>query len=177
MHVANNPFKPDIVSPGRSVYVQPGTNPLSVNFSIETAAARIHGEVVDEAGNQLSDWSVYLARNDQGVLRNVRTYMDGSFDAGILAGELNGQTWRIQAGDGDPMSQTSLMAMRQLPAFQNADSLYRRMAIYSVNSQIEGQSDINGSAPGFPMELVAWNEDTAQIGARADGGTGNFTIE
>ena len=74
------------------------------------------------------------------------------------------------------MSPTTLMAQRQLPALKGSDSLYRPLVIYSVNSQIQGQVKVNGAPPPFPMQIVAWNADTAQIGAWADGGTGNFTL-
>jgi hypothetical protein len=74
------------------------------------------------------------------------------------------------------MSPTTLMAQRQLPVLHGGDSLYRTLVIYSVNSQIQGQVKINGSAPGFPVQLVAGNADTAQISTQSEAGTGNFSI-
>jgi hypothetical protein len=35
---------------------------------------------------------------------------------------------------------------------------------------------VKGYPPGFSVQLVAWNPDTAQATAYADGTTGNFTI-
>jgi hypothetical protein len=69
-----------------------------------------------------------------------------------------------------------MMAQRQLPVLHGGDSLYRKLVIYSCNSQIQGQVRVNGNPPGVPMQIGATSLDTAQSSTFADPGTGNFTI-
>jgi len=175
VRISSNPVKGGVTTPNEYL-VYPGLNPAGNNFTIQAPAAKIAGVVVDEQGNVLPDWQVYLGRGDQGVNRVQSTYLDGSYQIGALGVELNGQTWFIQAGTGDPMSGTTLMAQRQLPVLRGGDSLYRQLVIYSVNSQIQGQLKIHGAGPGGPVQIAAWSADTAEIVAWADGGTGNFNI-
>jgi hypothetical protein len=170
-----NPVKGGVISP-EEYWVYPGFNPSGINFTVEEPAAKIAGVVVDEYGKMLPDWEVFLNRSDGGINRYQSTYLDGSYEIGVLGVELNGQSWFVQAGNGDPMSTTTLMGQSQLPVLHGGDSLYRRLVIYSVNSQIQGQVRIDGSAPGFPVQVGAWNADTAQIVTQADPGTGNFSI-
>jgi hypothetical protein len=50
------------------------------------------------------------------------------------------------------------------------------LTVYSVNSQITGTVRASGYPPGFMVQLLASNADTAQASAYADATTGNFTI-
>jgi len=173
--INDNPVNAGIMTPNEYM-VYPGLNPTGINFTIESPAAKVVGVVFDENGRALPDWMVWLNRNDGGINRSANTYLDGSYQVGVLGVELNGQSWFIQAGNGDQMSPTTMMAQRQLPVLHGGDSLYRSMVVYSVNSQIQGQVRINGVPPGFPVQVGAWNADTAQVSAWADPMTGNFTI-
>ncbi|RPH36402.1 T9SS C-terminal target domain-containing protein [bacterium] len=173
--ISNNPFPASVTSP-EEAWVYPGLNPAGIDFSISLPAAKVVGLVVDEFGHPLPDWQVFLQRGDQGVNRNHNTDLNGYYELGAMLGELNGQSWFIQTGAEDPMSSTTMMAQRQLQVLQNGDSLYRRLTIYSVNSSIQGQLKIDGSAPPFPVQIAAWSSDTAQIFGQAEAGTGNFGI-
>ena len=174
VEILSNPFPAAATSPAET-WVYPGFNPAGINFSIQLPAAKVAGVVVDETGHPLPDWLVFLNRSNGGINRSQNTDLNGYYEVGAMLGELDGQTWFVQAGNGDQMSSTTMMAQRQLPALQYGDSLYRRLIIYSVNSQIQGQVKINGSAPGFPVQIVASSADTAQIATQADG-AGNFSI-
>jgi hypothetical protein len=170
-----SPVKAGIVTPDE-YWLYPGLNPTGRDFLIQAPIAKVAGVVVDESGKVLPDWEVYLNRDDAGINRNVSSELDGSYEIGLLGTELNGLSWFIQAGNGDPMSASTMMAQRQLPVLHGGDSLYRRLVIYTVNSQIQGQVRINGNPPGFPVQVIAWSADTAQSAAMADVGTGNFMI-
>ncbi len=173
--ITNQPYGSVVISP-RERTVYPGLNPTGIDFALELPAAKIAGVVVDENGYPLPEWQVWISRNDNGVYRNQDTDLDGHFELGALGTELNGQTWRVQAGNEGNMSTTSMMALREVPVLQGGDSLYYRLVAYYINSQIQGQVTINGSAPGFPLQLAVWNADTAQNMAAADPATGNFSI-
>jgi hypothetical protein len=173
--INKNPVKAGIMTP-EEYWVYPGVDPTGINFTVQAPAVKVAGVVVDENGGTLPDWQVWLNRNDGGINRQGSAEMDGSYELGILGVELNGGTWSVQAGTGDPMSTMTMMAQRQLPVLHGGDSLYRRLVIYSVNSQIQGQVRVNGAAPGFEVQVGAWNADTAQVATIADPGTGNFTI-
>ena len=173
--ITNQPYRSAVISPReRSIY--PGLNPTGIDFALELPAAKVVGVVVDENGYALPEWQVWINRNDNGVYRNQDTDLDGHFELGVLGTELNGLTWRVQAGDEGNMSTTTMMAQREVPALQGGDSLYYRLVAYYINSQIQGQVTINGSVPGFPVQIAAWNADSAQNVVEADPGSGNFSI-
>ncbi|MHB8579408.1 MAG: T9SS type A sorting domain-containing protein [Ignavibacteriaceae bacterium] len=52
----------------------------------------------------------------------------------------------------------------------------KNLVVYNVNSTITGTLTVNGNVPGFPIELVAMNQDSAQSITMADGTTGNFSF-
>jgi hypothetical protein len=175
VNLLNNPHRSAVVTPDE-YWVFPGANPSNINFTMQLPVAKIAGVVMDEQGNTLPEWEIFLQRNDQGIFRSQETDWSGTYEVGVLGPELNGQTWSIQAGEGGDMSTSTMMARRQLPPLQGGDSLYRPLVIYEINSQIQGQVRINGFAPGFPVKVVAWNADSAQNAVEADGATGAFSI-
>ncbi len=174
VEINNPPFSGGVITPGER-WVYPGLDPSGNDFTIELPAAKVAGVVMDDNGRLLPDCGVYLNRSNGGINRYANTDWTGAYEIGALGVELNGQTWFVQAGNGDPMTTNKLMAQRQLPVLHGGDSLYRQLVIYTVNSQIQGQVKINGSAPGFPVPVSAWNADTAQ-GATQTDGAGNFSI-
>jgi hypothetical protein len=175
LKIMSNPVPGGVLSP-EDYWVYPGLNPAGRDFSIQAPAAKIAGIVVDENGRILPDWQISLNRNDGGIRRSVNAGPDGSYQVGALGVELNGVSWFVQAGNGDPMFSSTLMAQRQLPVLNGGDSLYRRLVVYTPNSGIQGQIKINGNPPGYPVQLAAMNADTAQGVAMCDPGTGNFSI-
>lgn len=56
------------------------------------------------------------------------------------------------------------------------DSIVRNLVIYKANSTISGTVTLNGVPPGFPIQFVAMNRDSAQSSAFSDASTGNISF-
>jgi hypothetical protein len=173
--IAGNPYPPSIITPDRIPVTITG-NHSGIDFNISQAAAQVAGYLDDENGNPLRNTDVQIRRDDFVVSRSARTTGSGFFQVGLLAGEIVNQTWWLETLMEEQFTTTTLLGRRVLPIILAGDSLFRRIVVYNVNAQIQGQIRVNGGPPGFPITFAAWSTDTAEAVASADGGTGNFTI-
>ncbi len=180
--LANNPYAPAIVTPnGQDVTVAASTI-TGINFSIVLAAAQVDGTVKDESGNAVVGQDVELWRNgnsNSNVQYSGRTDVNGLFLIGAQSSDLiAGASWTLQVWEQTNNGQTGslLDAVAQIPSLTAGDSLFKHLVIYSVNDSIQGKIEINGNPPGFPIQLTAQNQDTAQAYAWCESGTGNFSI-
>ncbi len=171
-----NPFPPSLVSPSEIQLTISASSYTGNDFTFTQAAAQVAGYVRDDNGNPLLDVSVFVSRNDGGIYHQGRTGVGGFFQIGLLSGDLNGQTWRAQTGDNGSPTSTYLVGQATLPAINLNDSIPVNLVVYSTNAQIQGQVLVDGSPAGFPLQIFASNDDSAQAYAYSDGGTGNFTI-
>ncbi len=178
LRVQNTPYPGAVVAPSE-INVNVVGNPANNNFVFTAPAAQVTGKVVDDNGSAVVGMGVMVSRSDYSVQHEVQSDNAGKFDIGILAGELNGQTWQLQTTCNCPYGQSGSQMIGQfsLPVINNGDSLYHVLTVYNANSTITGQVRINGSpATGFPIQLTANSTDTAMAWATTDTLTGNFTF-
>jgi hypothetical protein len=175
LQVNTNPYPPAVVFPRETTVVVSG-NPSGYNFAIVGAAAQIAGIVRSETGTLLSDVDVNVGSNNGQYHHDTRTNPDGTFQIGLPANELPGQTWNLQTSTDSFVTTTILQAQKNVPTLASGDSAYRVLTVFSANAQISGQVRVNGSPAGFPVQLVAQSMDSAQASSFASGGTGNFSL-
>lgn len=176
LRIQENPYPPAIIVPAETLVAISG-NLTGMNFTLLQAAAQVAGYLRDESGNPLIDADVLLSRNDYNLFRDGRTNVSGFYQIGILSGELQNQTWRVQTqNQNGPVTQGELQGQANLPVINSGDSLFRSLTIYTVNAQITGQVQFNGSPANFPVQVIASNFDTAQAQTYSDGSTGNFSV-
>ncbi len=178
LRVQNNPFPGAVVSPSEinvTVIGNPGNN----NFVFTAPAAQVAGEIITDNGTAMPGAQAVVMRADYNVQNQAQADVFGKFDIGLLAGDLNGQTWRLQSVCNCPngLTGSELIAQVNLPVINNGDSLYRVLTVYTANSQISGHVRINGvPATGYTINVIASSTDTAMASAMTDTATGNFTI-
>jgi hypothetical protein len=180
--LVRNPFPPNIVTPQEDSIKIIG-NPSSINFSFITAASQVAGTLMDENGNPLSSVDVSLNRIDSvNSISNVgyrtTTNINGLYQIGIKSEDLiSGRPWSLYATTtkGD-FTGSTLAANYFFNSIASGDSIYKNLIIYNANSYISGTLKINGSAPGFPIEIIAQNDTMAQAATMCDASTGNFTL-
>ena len=177
IRIDNNPYPPNVISPDEISLTITG-NHAGNNFVFLQASAQVAGFLRDESSNPLPSRGAQVFRNGGGVNRRANTDATGFFQIGLLSSELTGQTWTLESdcNCNNGVTTTELIAQAQLPVINPGDSLFRQLVVYSANSLIQGQVQIDGAPPGFPVQIVAQNLDTAQAGAQADPSTGNFTL-
>ncbi len=179
--LANNPFPPNIITP-TSDTITIAHNISNINFSFITAVAQIAGKVMDENGNAIPDINVEIndLNNSSSYLQyNNNSSADGLFQFGLTSSDLSAShSWQVTANYDNQYDSTQnyLMGVAYVSNIVASDSIYKKLVIYSANSYITGTLKIDGSAPGFPMMLVAYNQDSAQAIALCDGSTGNFSL-
>lgn len=158
-----------------TTFVISGAN-YTVNFSFTAPLAKVAGFVKDEAGNPVFDKEVHLSGPNMSKYLNSRTDNSGYFELGLLAENLSISGLSIQTSNNGDQTGSVLQAQRQLPVMNSGDSVYRELILYSVNSQITGQVQVNGAPPNFRIMILAYNRDTAQANVWCDSATGNFSI-
>ena len=177
----SNPYPPNIITPQVDT-ITISKNLTNINFSFITAAAQVDGIVEDENGNAIPGINVEInsLNNSNSFLQfNYNTDVNGKFQIGLTSSDLNtSHAWQITSNMdySSDSTQNQLMAVAYIPAVNSSDSIYKKLVIYSTNSFITGTIKIDGNAPGFPIMLVAYNQDTAQAVAICDGSTGNFVL-
>ncbi|MDR3627995.1 MAG: T9SS type A sorting domain-containing protein [Ignavibacteriaceae bacterium] len=176
-----NPFPPNIVTPEEDSVTISG-NLSGINFSFITVAAQVTGIVLDESGNAALNTYVSLyntnSSNSTQILYTTSLDVNGAFQLGLLAGQLNsGYTWMLQATTNNYSDTTKdlLTPIAEIPSISSSDSIYKKLVFYSVNSYISGKVTIDGSAPGFTIKLAAANQDSAQSTVYANS-EGYFTF-
>lgn len=150
-----------------------------VDFTVHAPAAQVMGQLLTEAGDTLRYATVYVARMSSGsggnVVHDGQTDGAGRFWFGIPADELNGDPWQLSEWfDNQPVA-GRIMATTMLPALTDGDSVVRNLVSYPVNSTIQGFVQIDGSVPGFPLRLMAFNRDSGSSFVDV-GGSGMFTM-
>jgi hypothetical protein len=181
VQVSSNPIPSSYVTPAQQSVNVVG-NPTGIDFSIVAAAAQVVGHLRDDSGSPLVGVDVSLVREDTvqapGDEHLGRSDGNGLFWVGMAADVLvPGKAWQLNANVEDTsLTQHYLAACRQIPSLVASDSIVKDLTIFAVNSQITGTVTVNGAAPGFPMQIIAMNPDTAQAITVCDGSTGQFTI-
>jgi len=184
---AGNPWRLRLESPPPPYSVQPDEISLTItgsftgqDFTLIGAAAQVVGQLRDDAGNPLPFMGVYISRNDtsfSGVYHDTETDTGGHFRIGIPLGELNGNTWQLNQSNNNNEAVGAFIPARQnLPVILEGDSLVRDLISYTVNSSIQGTVQLDGANPGFPVLVLATNQDSAESYAWSDSSTGNFSI-
>jgi hypothetical protein len=181
-NLVNNPYLPTISVPSDTSFtILQNNNVNGINFSIVAAAAQVNGSVEDENGNPLIKTSVDLNTTNS-VLTNEyhgNTDTSGIFRIGILNQDItSNRQWQVDASprNGSDTTSTQLDAIAFIGTISAGDSVFKRMIIYNANSQIQGTLKIDGAAPGFPVFVVAYNQDSTQSVASCDPSTGNFIL-
>jgi hypothetical protein len=176
LNMLANPYPPSVLSPDQLSVTVTG-NHTGFNLSLLQAAAQVAGFVKDENNNPVPYAGVNINNGNSGTYRYVDADASGFFQLGLLTSELWATDWGLQMEtQNGSITTTTLQARRQLSTIHASDSLYRVLTVYSVNSQITGTVRVNGNPPGFPVQLIGWNADTAQATVYADASTGNFTM-
>jgi hypothetical protein len=178
--LVSNPFKPDIVTPQEDTITIAG-NVSNVNFSIITVAAQVAGIVEDENGNPISYANIELsnANNSNSTLYHFyNSNLDGTYQIGLTSSDLNfSKSWQVNVNLGfTDSTQNFLLPIAYMPTINPGDSIYKKLILFSSNSDISGTIKIDGSAPGYPITIVAYNQDTAQAIGVSNGATGNFSL-
>lgn len=169
-------FSPAIVSPNEIFLVLDAgaaTNYTENNFIFIEAAAEINGTVKDEDGNPLINTDVYISGNNGNFSRNVQTDATGTFQIGLLAGELPTSNLWLGSGNSDDTSIVS--AGVQLPTINSGNVLTKNLVIYSTNSTITGIVTLNGNPPNMNLEMYANVSDTGSVRTITDL-DGNYTL-
>jgi Secretion system C-terminal sorting domain len=179
--VVNNPYAPAVISPSDTgLTIVKNQNITGVNFSIVAIAAQVDGIVKDENGNPLVNMYVELSSTNsiQPVQYPANTDTSGIFKIGLLSQDLlSGWQWQLDASprSGDTTA-TQLDGVGFITSISAGDSVFRKLVIYNVNSQIQGMLTIDGAAPGNRVKMIAMSQDTAQAIALCDAATGDFTL-
>ncbi len=179
--VVNNPYAPAVVSPSDTgLTIVKNQNISGVNFSIVAIAAQVDGSVKDENGNPLVNMYVELNATNtiQSVSYSGKTDASGIFKIGLLSQDLaSGRQWLLDASPRiADTTTTQLDGVGFISSISAADSIFKNLVIYNVNSQIQGTLKIDGAAPGYRVYMIAMNQDSAQATALCDAATGNFTL-
>ncbi|HEY6191833.1 MAG TPA: T9SS type A sorting domain-containing protein [Bacteroidota bacterium] len=177
LRIENNPYPPAIISP-QDTFVTVTGNHTGYNFTLYPAAAQVAGTVHDEFGNPAGNNGVNLYRYGSFIFHSGRVNGSGFFQIGLTAAELTSDTWILQSNSNSNNGNTGseLIAQAAVPAIGLGDSLYYALVVYTANSTIEGQVQINGVPANFPLAIQASNSDTAYAQATTDSATGNFVI-
>ena len=172
----NNPFPGAVQTPADTEFYIVG-NPSGLDFAFTAPAAQVTGYLMDENNHPIPSQGVGLSRNDYSIRHDGQTDISGFFNIGLLASELNGQTWSLQADCNCPngTNTSQLLNNINLPVINIGDSLFRILVVYSVNSQITGQVTLNGSPVNFPVYVNAYS-DSGQARSEVDTATGNFIL-
>lgn len=179
--IVNNPYPGSLITPGEQDVTVSG-NPSGVDFSISESAAQVVGYLKDESGTPLVNEYITLSRLDTAntmstVVYDQKTDGNGFFQFGIAASDLiAGRTWRLFAATQDTDITTTVLAAVGETQINAGDSLVKNLTVYSANSQIQGTLTIDGTAPTFPVEVIADNVDSAQAAVYVDQSTGDFSI-
>ncbi|MCL5021176.1 MAG: T9SS type A sorting domain-containing protein [Bacteroidetes bacterium] len=179
--IVNNPYAPGVVNPGDTAFtIVKNQNITGINFSIVAPAAQVNGSVKDENGNPIVNMRVYLNPTDPNLSAQYTGTTDtsGIFNIGLLSQDLvSGRQWQLDASTrNSDTTTTQLDGVAFIQSISAADSIFKKLVIYNVNSQIYGTLRINGSAPGYQVMMIAISQDSAQSVALCDGATGNFTM-
>ncbi len=179
--VVNNPYAPDVVSPGDTSFtILKNQNVTGINFSITGIAAQVDGSVKDENGDPLVN--MYVELNVANANQNVRyagnTDTSGIFKIGLLSQDIvSGRQWQLDASRrSSDTTTTQLDGVAFITSIGVGDSIFKNLVMYNANSQIQGTLKIDGAAPGFPVYIVAINQDSAQSYELCNASTGNFTL-
>jgi hypothetical protein len=179
VNVSSNPYAPAFVTPSEQNVIV-ATNVTGVNFAITAAAAQVGGYLKDGNGLPLVGKDVTLASQDNGpgVQYSGRADINGLFRIGVGNSDLiAGRHWRLSAEvENSQVTVNYLTPSVTLLSLNAADSIFKNLTIFAVNSQITGTVHVNGGPPGSSLLVVAQSADTAQATAMCDGSTGNFTL-
>ena len=181
IELVSNPFLPNIVSPAQQQVTISG-NLTGINFSFTAAAAQVGGTVKDENGNMIvnTDVSIYAGSQNNPVNYDVKTNINGVYQIGLTQSDLSQSTggWSLNAYSESSNGYTidKLDGSAYVNSISPGDSIARNLIIYNANSTITGKVTLDGIAPGFPIQLVAVNRDSAQSTVFSDGSTGNFSF-
>ena len=176
VNLASNPFPPNrIITQGDSITIS--GNPSGINFSFLLATAQVAGIVKDELGNVYPNKDVEIYNSNSFLQYHVNTNVNGFYQIGLIPSDLiANHNWGISANiDKSELTTNRLTPTAFIPIIYTADSLVKNLVIYNVNSTIRGKLTVDGNPPGFPIELVAMNSDSAQSITMSDGATGNFS--
>ncbi|MBI5215525.1 MAG: T9SS type A sorting domain-containing protein [Ignavibacteriae bacterium] len=172
-----NPFPGSVISPSEYSFDMIG-NPNGYTFSFSSAAAKIVGYVKDDDGNFLTNYNVWMNRNNSSFNANVNTDGSGYFEFGLSSGDLSNDDFTLGTNfNSNEPTHTHLAASVTINGIQSNDSLYYTLIVYKVNSSIQGQVLVNGNPPGFPIEISGSIQDSAWTSTWADSTTGNFSLE
>lgn len=159
----NNPaaFGSDVISPERyslTLDKSVATSYPNKDFTMTTASASISGTLFDNNGDPIINSDVSINSMDGSFSRNTVTDTSGVFKIGLLSGELPYTNLNLDAGDS---YDTSFVAARYtFSSVKSGDNLTHDLWLFNTNSTISGRITINGSAPGFMIDVYAQNADT-----------------
>ena len=178
VRIENNPYPPAIIAPEDSEIVITSGNYAGYNFTLYTAAAQVAGTVKDDLGNPAGNNGVNLYRNGSFMFHSGRVNGSGFFQIGLAASELTSDTWTLQSNTNSNNGNTGseLIAQVAVPAIGLGDSLFYALVVYTANSAISGQVQINGVPANFPLAIQATNADTAYAQSTSDSTTGDFIL-
>ncbi len=179
VRIENNPYPPASISPqGIDVDIVSG-NYSGNDFTLTAAAAQVDGTVKDDLGNPALSHDVSLNRNDNLVYAQGRLDITGGFQIGLASGDLGPHTWHLQtnSGNNNGNTTTELIAQRDVPVIALNDSLFYNLVVYSANTTISGTVTVNGSAPGFPIQIQASSTDTALAQTTSDSASGSYSLQ
>jgi len=181
IQVVTNPFPSYLISPAEQNITIAG-NISNINFSFLAAAAQIAGTVKDENGNLVVNANVgAFANNSNNNLNyNAKTNSSGVYQIGLSQSDLslspNGWNLATSLESSAGVTTDKLDGQAFIQTIFPGDSIVRNFVMYNANSIISGKVTLNGIAPGFQMQLVAFNQDTAQSVTYSDAATGNFSF-
>jgi len=158
-------FGSSIVSPQEyQIVIDPGvgTTYAGNNFTVTPAAADISGTVKDENGNVIVGGSdVWIWANDGSLNRYTRTDYTGTYRLGFLSSEL--PVTNLSLGLGDSWDTTFVTSYHNFTLINSGNHLTQDLTIYNVNSFISGRVTLNGNSPNFPINVQAYNPDSANV--------------
>jgi len=175
--VRPNPYPPAVITPDvQPIYIT--GNPTGINFSIVAAVAQVVGTVRDELGNTIPSTWVALSNQYVGQANSQQANQNGFYQVGLTLPMLSGNTgFAVTAYfEGDAGTTDRLDGMGVTGTIAPGDSIVRNLVAYAVNSTISGMVKVNGSNPGFPIQLAALNVDSGQSVTWSDGATGEFSF-
>ncbi len=180
--LVSNPYPPYIISPVEDTVVI-SSNITGKNFSFLPAVAQIAGTVKDENGNIMVNAFVSINPNNSNnyVNYNTLTNSSGIYQLGLQESDLsqNVNGWNVGSYfEGSNSTTVNLLdGIAVVNSISPGDSIVKNLVIYKANSTISGTVTLNGIAPGFPIQFVATNQDSAQSSAFSDASTGNITFQ
>jgi hypothetical protein len=168
-------FSPNIPNPESRIVVL-HTNATGIDFTYESAAAKVLGHVYDVTHTPVPNIGVAVSSDTGNTYRYVQADGAGHFEIGLLAADLDGRQWRLTTSQNGMITTGYMQSQRFLGVINNGDSLVHDLTIYAADAQIRGTVTVNGLPLGHQAQINASSGDSLWSNGIVDSTSGAFTL-